>query len=72
MKIYQQKRGYPYSYGDELTPEMARENRNKSVIILLLIWALKVNRVEAAPLPGAEGFTPYVLRGKLIPEKLLI
>jgi hypothetical protein len=23
----QQKLGYPFSYGDELTPEMARENR---------------------------------------------
>jgi hypothetical protein len=56
--MQQQKLGYPYSYGDELTPEMARENRNKSVIILLLIWALKVNQVQAAPLPGADGFTP--------------
>ena len=54
--MQQQKLGYPYSYGDELTPEMARENRNKLVTILLLIWALKVNQVQAAPLPGADGF----------------
>jgi hypothetical protein len=25
----QEKLGYPFSYGDELTPEMARENRKK-------------------------------------------
>jgi len=56
--MQQQKLGYPYSYGDELNPEMAQENRNKLVIILLLIWALKVNQVQAAPLPGADGFTP--------------
>jgi len=26
--------------------------------ILLLIWLLKVSQVQAAPLPGADGFTP--------------
>ena len=56
--MQQQKLGYPHSFRDELTPEMARENRNKLVTILLLIWALKVNQVQAAPLPGADGFTP--------------
>lgn len=25
---------------------------------MLLLWFLKVNRVQAAPLPGADGFTP--------------
>ena len=58
-----QKLGYPFSYGDELTPEMARENRNKILVILLLVWVLKVNQVQAAPLPGADGFTPtYICR----------
>ena len=51
------KLGYPFFYGDELTSEMARYNRNKILIILLLIWALKVNQVQAAPLPGADEFT---------------
>ena len=37
---------------------MARENRNKLVTILLLIWAFKVNQVQAAPLPGAYEFIP--------------
>lgn len=37
---------------------MARENRNKILIILLLIWALKINQVESTPLSGADGFTP--------------
>lgn len=58
FKMQHLKLGYPFSYGDELTPEMARENRNKILTILLLIWALKVNQVQAAPLPGADGFTP--------------
>ena len=62
--MQQQKLGYPYSYGDELNPEMAQENRNKLVIILLLIWALKVNQVQAAPLPGADGFTPTYICSK--------
>nr|UZC30174.1 hypothetical protein [Entomoneis sp.] len=31
--------------------------------ILLLIWLLKVSQVSAAPLPGADGFTPtYICR----------
>ena len=61
--MQQSKPGYPYSYGDELTPEMARENRNKLVTILLLIWLLKVSEVQAVPLPGADGFTPtYICR----------
>lgn len=55
--MQKQKLGYPFSYRDELTPEMARENRNKILTILLLIWALKVNQVQAAPLLGADGFT---------------
>lgn len=29
--MQQQKLGYPYSYGDELTPEMAREISNNFV-----------------------------------------
>jgi hypothetical protein len=46
-----------------LTPETARSNRNKISIILLLIWDLKVNQVQAAPLPGADGFRPtYICR----------
>jgi hypothetical protein len=59
----QQKLGYPFSYGDELTPEMARENRKKILVILLLFWFLKVNRVQAAPFPDADRFTPtYICR----------
>ena len=59
----QQKLGYPFSYGDELTPQVARENRKKILVILLLLWFLKVNRVQAAPLPGADGYTPtYICR----------
>jgi hypothetical protein len=57
------KLGYPYSYGDELTPEASRLNRNKMLTILLLIWLLKVSEVQAAPIPGADGFTPtYICR----------
>lgn len=38
---------------------MARENRNKLVTILLLIWTLKVNQVQATQFSGADGlFTP--------------
>ena len=54
----QKKLGYPYAYGDELTPETARSNRNEMLTILLLIWLLQVSEVQAAPLPGADGFTP--------------
>jgi len=53
--MQQSKLGYPYSYGDELTPEMAQSNRNKMLIILLWIWLI-VSQVQAAPLPGADGF----------------
>lgn len=56
--MQQSKLGYPYSYGDELTPKMAPSNRNKMLTILLLIWLLKVSQVQAAPLPGANGLTP--------------
>ena len=61
--MQQQKLGYPFSYGDELTPEIARKNRNKILVILLLLWFLKVTQVQAAPLQGADGFTPtYICR----------
>jgi hypothetical protein len=50
--VEMQKLGYLFSYGDELTPEMARENRNKILVILLLFWFLKVPQVKAVPLPG--------------------
>jgi hypothetical protein len=53
--MQQQKLGYPFSYGDELTPEMAQSNRNKMLIILLWIWLI-VDQVQAVPLPGADGF----------------
>jgi len=70
--MQQQKLGYPFSYGDELTPEMARKNRNKILGILLLLWFLKVPQIQSAPLPGAYGFTPiYILRGKVIRENAL-
>lgn len=63
--MQQSKLGYPYSYGDELTPKMAQSNRNKMLTILLLIWLLKVSQVQAAPLPGADGFTPtYICRSR--------
>lgn len=61
--MQQSKLGYPYSYGDELTLEMAQSNINKILTILLLIWLLKVSQVQAAPLPGADGFIPtYICR----------
>ena len=51
--------GYPYSYNDELTPEMVRMNRLK----LLLVFSFLVpNSVEAAPIPGAEGYLPQCPR----------
>lgn len=38
-------------------------NKRKILVILLLFWFLKVSRVQAAPLPGADGFTPtYICR----------
>ena len=52
---------YPFFYGDELTSEIARYNRNKILIILLLILALKVNQAQAIPLLGADEFTPRCL-----------
>ena len=55
--MQQSKLGYPYDYVDELTPEMAKSNRNIILTILLLIWVLRVSQVEAAPLPGAYGFS---------------
>lgn len=61
--MQQSKIGYPNSYGDELSPEMAQSNRNKMLTILLLIWLLKVSQVQAAPISGADGFTPtYICR----------
>jgi len=30
--------GYPYSYGDRLTPEIARNNRNQAVLYSVLIF----------------------------------
>lgn len=54
--MQQSKLGYPYDYGDELTPEMAQSNRNKMVTILLLIWVLKISHTKANPIPGANGF----------------
>ena len=41
--MQQSKLGYTYSYGDELTPEMAQSNINKMLTILLLTWLLKVS-----------------------------
>ena len=32
-----------YFYSNELTPERTQENKNKSITISLLVWALKVN-----------------------------
>lgn len=46
--MQQSKLGYPYDYGDELTPEMAQSNRNIILTILLLIWVLRICQVEAA------------------------
>lgn len=61
--MQQSKLGYPYSYEDELTPETARSNRNKIKMLIILFWLLKVSEVQAAPLPGADGFTPtYICR----------
>lgn len=50
--------GYPYSYGDELSSEIAQSNKKeiKELTILLLVCLLKVSQVQAAPLPGADGF----------------
>ena len=65
--MQQSKLGYPYDYGDELTPEMAQSNRIKMLTISILIWVLITSRVEAAPLPGADGFSvrPNPPRGRL-------
>ena len=54
--MQQSKLGYPYDYGDELTPEMAQSNRIKMLTISILIWVLITSRVEATTLPGADGF----------------
>ena len=54
--MQQSKLGYPYSYRDELTPEMSKENIKKLLIILLLFWDLNVKEVRSAPLQGANGF----------------
>jgi len=61
------KFGYPYDYGDKLTPEMAQSNRIKILTISILILVLITSRVEAAPLPGADGFplTPNPPRNRL-------
>ena len=46
-----------------MTPETAQSNRIKMLTILIFIWVLITSRVEAAPLPGADGFTPtYICR----------
>ena len=61
--MQQSKLGYPYSYGDELSTETARLNRNKIKMLIILFWLLKISEVQAAPLPGADGFTPtYICR----------
>lgn len=64
--MQQSKLGYLYSYGDELTSEIARSNRNKikRLTILLLIWLIKVSQFQAAPLRGADGFTPTYICSK--------
>ena len=57
------KLGYPFSYGDELIPEITRKNRNKILTQLLIFSALQVNQAEAVSLPGANGFTQtYICR----------
>ncbi len=53
------KLGYPFFYRDELTSKIARYNRNKTLIILLLIWTLKVKK-----LPSAYEFTARCLQRK--------
>ena len=65
--MQQYKLGYPYDYGDELTSEMAQSNRIKMLTISILIWVLIRSQVEAAPLPGADGFPvrPNPPRGRL-------
>lgn len=65
--MQQYKLGYPYDYGDELTSEMAQSNIIKMLTISILIWVLIRSRVEAAPLPGADGFPvrPNPPRGRL-------
>ena len=71
--MQQSKLGYPYDYGDELTPEMAQSNRIKmlTITISILIWVLITSRVEAAQLLGADGFPvrPNPPRGRLNPNK---
>lgn len=44
--------GYPYSYGDELNPEMAKSN-----LVIMFLCLLLPNPVQAAPILGqVEGF----------------
>ena len=49
--------GYPYSYGDELSPEMAKRN----LVLVCLYWCLLIsNSAQGAPLPGADALLcPY-------------
>ena len=48
--------GYPFSYGDELTPEMARLNRLNLFLFMTAFLLLTAKSAEAQPLPGAHGF----------------
>ena len=52
------KLGYPFSYGDELSPEMAKANRAILLASLLLVLFLKAREAKANPdlIPGADGF----------------
>ncbi len=50
--MQQSKLGYPYSYGDELTPEMSEENIKKLVMILLLFWLRKFDLLRFQVLMG--------------------
>ena len=48
--------GYPFSYGDELTPKMTRLNQLDLFLFMSAFLLLAPNSVEAQPLPGAYGF----------------
>lgn len=63
--MQQKQLGYPYCYGNIVTPEISRKNRNQLITILLILWSLNVRQVIAAPIPGADAFSStYICRKK--------
>jgi hypothetical protein len=49
-------------------PEMARKNRKKILVILLLFLFLKVKRIQATPIPGSDEVLHVVDLGQIPSE----